>query len=72
VFALVQQLADLLATAEHRPPRRVPRLDNDLALPDQLQVMVADLLQADVPPETLTAAAQTLAQTAAALDERTP
>jgi hypothetical protein len=65
-------LADLLAAAEHRPYRRVPRLDNDLALPDQLQVMVADLLQADVPADTLTEAAQSFALTAAALDDRAP
>jgi hypothetical protein len=68
----VQQLADLLAAAEHRPPRRVPRLDNDLALPDQLQVMVADLLDADVPAETLAEAAESLATIAALLDTRTP
>jgi hypothetical protein len=34
--------------------------------------MVADLLQADVPADTLTEAAQTLADTAAALDDRAP
>jgi hypothetical protein len=50
----------------------VPRLDNNLALPDQLQVMVADLLDADVPAETLTEAAESLATTAALLDTRTP
>jgi hypothetical protein len=56
VFALVQALADLLAEAEHRPSRPVPRLDNDLALPDQLRVMVNDLLAAPVPPPVLQAA----------------
>ena len=44
--ALVQQLADLAADAEGEPPRAVPRLDNDLALPDQLRVVAADLLAA--------------------------
>jgi hypothetical protein len=44
VFALVQLLADLGAAAEGRAARAVPRLGKDLALPDQLRVMVADLL----------------------------
>jgi hypothetical protein len=43
VFALVQRLADRSADAENRPRRPVPRLDNDLALPDQLRVMAADV-----------------------------
>jgi hypothetical protein len=46
MFALVQELADAAAAAEQRPPREVPRLDNDLALPDQLRVMAADLVAA--------------------------
>ncbi|WP_433610763.1 hypothetical protein ACQP2P_42210 [Dactylosporangium sp. CA-139114] len=40
---LVQWMADRCAEAEGRPPLPVPRLDNDLALPDQLQVVAADL-----------------------------
>jgi hypothetical protein len=40
---LVQWLADRCAEAEGRPALPVPRLDNDLALPDQLTVVVADL-----------------------------
>jgi hypothetical protein len=44
VYALVQHLADLGARAEGRPRRPVPRLEHDLGLPDQVQVMVADLL----------------------------
>jgi hypothetical protein len=40
---LIQWLADRGAQAEGRPPVPVPRLDNDLALPDQLQVVAADL-----------------------------
>jgi hypothetical protein len=40
---LVQWMADRAAEAEGRPPIPVPRLENDLALPDQLQVVAADL-----------------------------
>ncbi|WP_432979973.1 hypothetical protein [Dactylosporangium sp. CA-233914] len=40
---LVQWMADRCAEAEGRPALPVPRLDNDLALPDQLQVVAADL-----------------------------
>ncbi len=43
VYALVQQIADLAADAGSEPRRTVPRLDNDLALTDQLRVVVADL-----------------------------
>ncbi|RKR90248.1 hypothetical protein BDK92_4617 [Micromonospora pisi] len=43
---LIQQLANLAADAEGGPRRTVPRLDNDLALPDQLRVVTADLLAA--------------------------
>jgi hypothetical protein len=46
VFALVQELADAGAAAEQRLSREVPRLDNDLALPDQLRVVAADLIAA--------------------------
>ena len=56
VFALVQRLADLAADAEGQPRRPVPRLDNDLALPDQLRVVSADLLAA-APGEALLAEA---------------
>ena len=68
MFALVQELADVLAGAEDRPSRPVPRLDNDLALPDQLRVMVDDLLLAAVPASTLTAASDAIAAARAALD----
>jgi hypothetical protein len=44
-----------VADVEGRPRRTVPRV-GDLALPDQFRVMVADLLAAGPPPETLTAA----------------
>ncbi len=43
-------------TPEGLPRRTVPRLDNDLALPDQLRVVTADLLAADPPAEALAGA----------------
>lgn len=43
VHALVQRLADADADVSGRPRRAVPRLDNDLALPDQVRVLGADL-----------------------------
>jgi hypothetical protein len=43
VFGLVQSLADLAADVEGNLRRRVPRLDSDVALPDQVRVMIADL-----------------------------
>jgi hypothetical protein len=61
VYALVQHLADLGARAEGRHRRTVLRLEHDLGLPDQVQVMVADLLaaggadQADAVTEALEA-----------------
>ncbi|NUR72710.1 MAG: hypothetical protein HOU81_17990 [Hamadaea sp.] len=45
VYALVQRLADAAAVAEGQPSRPVPRLA-DTALPDQVRVIVADLLAA--------------------------
>jgi hypothetical protein len=46
VHELVQQLADRTADAEGEPHRAVPRLENDLALPDQLRVIAADAVAA--------------------------
>jgi hypothetical protein len=63
MYGLVQALADQAADAEHRPPRPVPRLDNDLALPDQLRVMVADLLHAAPPAAVLDQAAAAVEST---------
>lgn len=63
VHHLVQRLADLAATAESVPCRPVPRLDNDLALPDQLRVIAADLLAA-APAPALLADAETALTTA--------
>jgi hypothetical protein len=54
---LVEQVANLAADVEGEPRRRVPRLDNDLALPDQLHVVAADLLAAGAPAAVLASAA---------------
>ncbi|GAA1794201.1 hypothetical protein GCM10009682_14990 [Luedemannella flava] len=64
MYALVQQLADLAAAAESRPPLPVPRLA-DVVLPDQLRVMVRDLRAA--PPTTRTEAATHVATLRASL-----
>jgi hypothetical protein len=57
VHKLVQEIATLAADAEGQPRRAVPRLDNDLALPDQLRVVAADLVAARPAPEALARAA---------------
>jgi hypothetical protein len=67
VHALAQSLADLAADAEGRPRRVVPRLESDLALPDQLRVMVADLVAAGPAEEILSAATERVTTTAVAL-----
>ncbi|GAA4205021.1 hypothetical protein [Actinocatenispora rupis] len=64
---LVQRLADLGADSESRAHVPVPRLDNDLALPDQLRVVAADLLAADPPADTRTAAHSAVRQASGAL-----
>jgi hypothetical protein len=56
VYALAQRLADLEADVTGRPGRPVPRLGNDLALPDQVRVMALDLVLAGAGPAVLTAA----------------
>jgi hypothetical protein len=55
-YDLVQRLADLVADAEHRPRRTVPR-DHDMVLPDQLRVLADDLLAAGAPEPLLAEAA---------------
>ncbi|MFG2047085.1 hypothetical protein ACGFIW_06610 [Micromonospora sp. NPDC048935] len=57
VHRLVQEVANLAADAEGQPRRVVPRLDNDLALPDQLRVVAADLMAAGADDEVLARAA---------------
>ncbi|WP_431728747.1 hypothetical protein [Verrucosispora sp. TAA-831] len=64
---LVQAIADLAADVEGRPRRTVPRLDNDLVLPDQLRVVAADLLAAGPTDEALARAATEVAATRTAL-----
>ncbi|MEU7929040.1 hypothetical protein [Micromonospora sp. NPDC049801] len=67
VHRLVQEVANLAADAEGQPRRTVPRLDNDLALPDQLRVVTADLLAAGADAEVLTRAAAEVTATRNAL-----
>ncbi|MDG4807940.1 hypothetical protein O7634_14385 [Micromonospora sp. WMMD1120] len=67
VHRLVQEIANLAADAEGEPRRVVPRLDNDLALPDQLRVVTADLLAADPGPDAVARAAAEVAATRSAL-----
>jgi hypothetical protein len=54
----VQRLADLAAAAERRPPLAVPRLFGDLALPDQLAVMLHDVRRTGDQAAIRTAAAE--------------
>ncbi|GIF43352.1 hypothetical protein [Actinoplanes xinjiangensis] len=56
VQGVVQQLADLGAEAENRPPRPVPHL-HDLVLRDQLRVLADDILAATPAPDLLDRAA---------------
>jgi hypothetical protein len=56
VHALAQRLADLEASVTGREIRPVPRLPNDLALPDQVRVMVLDLIAAPAGPDALATA----------------
>ncbi|MGC5287136.1 hypothetical protein [Micromonospora sp. DT231] len=67
VHRLVQEVANLAADTEGEPRRVVPRLDNDLALPDQLRVVTADLRATGVDDEVLTRAAAEVTATRSAL-----
>ncbi|MEU7608696.1 hypothetical protein [Micromonospora sp. NPDC049204] len=67
VHRLVQELANLAADAEGEPRRSVPRLDNDLALPDQLRVVTADLRATGAGDEVLARAAAEVTATRSAL-----
>lgn len=69
--ALVQRIADQAADAEGEPRRPVPRLVADTALPDQLRVVVADLLAA-APPEAATTAATADVEAVRAAFSRAP
>jgi hypothetical protein len=65
--ALVQTLADQAADAEGEPRRVVPRLSPDTALPDQLRVVVADLIEAAPDEAVLASAAKRVAAAKRAL-----
>jgi hypothetical protein len=67
VHGLAQRLADAGADASGEPRRPVPRLANDLALPDQLRVLATDLLAAPAPAETVDRLAADVRDTAALL-----
>ena len=67
MYALVQQIADLAADAEGEPRRAVPRLVNDVALPDQLTVVVNDLVDATADRDRLDPALAAITATSRAL-----
>jgi hypothetical protein len=67
VHALAQRLADLEAGLTGRPVREVPRLENNLVLPDQVRVTARDLLVAGPTPDVLAEATRAVADTRAAL-----
>lgn len=56
VHHLAQRLADDAARLEGSAPRALPRLDSDLALPDQLAVTADDLVRAGPSHELAVAA----------------
>ena len=64
---LVQRLADLEAAMTGHAAYTVPRLDSDLALPDQLRVVARDLIAADPEPATVAAATEAVQAARAAL-----
>ncbi|GIH12085.1 hypothetical protein [Rugosimonospora africana] len=68
VHALAQRLADLEAGSTGHPRHEVPRLDNDLVLPDQVKVTARDLLAAGAAPDVLAEAGQAVADARAALN----
>ena len=67
VHALAQRLADAGADAEGEVRRAVPRLDNDLALPDQIRVLASDALAGGASPEVIEALAADVTTTASHL-----
>lgn len=67
VHALAQRLADLEASVTGRPVLPVPRLPNDLALPDQVRVMVLDLVAARPDASVLASALSFIADARALL-----
>ncbi len=67
VYALAQRLADASADAEGEVRRVVPRLDNDLALPDQIRVLARDALTGGATPDVIEALATDVAATSSQL-----
>ncbi|MDA1360633.1 hypothetical protein O1R50_13440 [Glycomyces luteolus] len=67
MHALVQALADITADAEGEPRRPVPHLPNQMQLPDQLQVIGLDLLEADLTDEQRAAADEAIRKARAIL-----
>ncbi len=67
MYGLIQRFADWAADLEGQPRRVVPRLDTDLALPDQLRVVATDLVAATPPAEVRAAAMSAIDQTRDAL-----
>jgi hypothetical protein len=67
MHALVQTLADIAADAEGEPRRTVPRLPNDMQLPDQLQVIGIDLAELDLTEDQRTAAEEAIQEARAVL-----
>ncbi|GAA1816344.1 hypothetical protein HC028_10260 [Planosporangium flavigriseum] len=68
MYALLQRLADLAADTEGQPHRVVPRLDNLLGLPDQLRVIVTDLVVANPDEATLATATHLVNETNTSID----
>ncbi|MFJ8834441.1 hypothetical protein [Micromonospora aurantiaca] len=67
VHKLVQEIANLAADAAGESRRDVPRLPSDLALPDQLRVVAADLTLAAPPDQVLAIATDAVTRTRTAL-----
>ncbi|MDQ3503757.1 MAG: hypothetical protein M3486_09130 [Actinomycetota bacterium] len=73
VHHLAQDLVDRTARSEGAPARRLPRLDSDLALPDQLAVSADDLVRAGLSDDdAVPAAAHLLAHRAELLEDEIP
>ncbi|MFG1673260.1 hypothetical protein [Micromonospora sp. NPDC049282] len=67
VHKLVQEIANLAADVAGEPRREVPRLPSDLALPDQLRVVAADLTLAAPPEPVLAGVVEAVTRTRSAL-----
>ncbi|GAA5195287.1 hypothetical protein GCM10023322_61690 [Rugosimonospora acidiphila] len=72
MHALAQRLADIEAGVTGHPRHEVPRLANDLVLPDQVRVTARDLLAARPSAEVFAEAARAVAETRSALAELRP